>query len=286
LYPKVFYIYKKRQIMRTLLLLIIPLLCLFSCQSEDASTATSESTSTTAASQVLNDSIIQSYQALLTARQEVYPLECNPEAGRVNPADGAPKDTLFFLFREQLKTIIANKDIFALLPYINENIKTSFGGEDGLQEFIQMWALDSPDKIPQSDLWSTLETLLALGGQFSDYGEGPYFEAPYLGPCWPDSTEPSAFGAVMGAGVRLRSGPGLSTKIIKTLSYDLVEYLETTPTEETISGETHPWIKVRLADGMEGFLYGKFYRSPLDFRAGFQKNQAGQWQMVLLVAGD
>ena len=149
-----------------------------------------------------------------------------------------------------------------------------------------MWELDSPDKIPQSNLWSTLETLLPLGGQFNDYGKGAYFEAPYLGPCWPATAEPYEFGAVIGAGVRLRSGPGLSTQILKTLSYDLVEYLETTPTEETISGETHPWIKVRLADGMEGFLYGKFYRSPLDYRAGFQKNDAGQWQMVLLVAGD
>lgn len=272
--------------MRKLPLLFYPLLCLLSCQSDKATADASGDTPTTETVQVLTDSVIQSYQTLLTNREEVFPLECNPEAGKVNPADGAPKDTLFFLFREQLKTIVANKDIFALLPYVNENIKTGFGGEDGLQEFIQMWGLDSPEKIPQSDLWSTLETLLSLGGQFNDYGKGSYFEAPYLGPCWPDDIEPYEFGAVMGAGVRLRSGPGLSTKILKTLSYDLVEYLETTPTEETISGETHPWIKVRLADGMEGFLYGKFYRSPLDFRAGFQQNSTGQWQMVLLVAGD
>ena len=90
----------------------------------------------------------------------------------------------------------------------------------------------------------------------------------------------------MGAGVRLRSGPGLSTQILKTLSYDLVKLVEMTPTEETIGGETHPWIKVQLADGTEGFLYGKFYRSPLDFRAGFQQDEAGQWKLVRLLAGD
>ncbi|MGH1437346.1 MAG: SH3 domain-containing protein [Lewinella sp.] len=273
--------------MRTYLILSLFVWGFMACQADTSSSNTSETEQTAITKNThLTDSIVQSYQQQLTTREEVFPLNCNPEAGKINPADGAPKDTLFFLFREQLKTIVANKDIFALLPFVSENIKTGFGAEGGLQDFIRMWELDSPDKIPNSTLWPTLESLLALGGQFHNYDKAPYFEAPYLGPCWPHTAEPYEFGAVIGAGVRLRSSPGLSTKIIKTLSYDLVEYLETTPTQETIGGETHPWIKVRLADGMEGFLYGKFYRSPLDFRAGFQKNEAGQWQMVLLVAGD
>jgi hypothetical protein len=39
-------------------------------------------------------------------------------------------------------------------------------------------------------------------------------------------------------------------------------------------------------DATEGFLYGKFYRSPIDFRAGFEKKKNGQWKMVRLLAGD
>lgn len=272
--------------MRTILVLTLMATACFACQSDTSNTPQGQEGLSTPESTTITDSTLLLYQQLMAAREEVFPLECNPEAGKVNPADGAPKDTLFFIFRENLKTIVANKDIFALLPHIDDNIKAGFGAENGLQEFIRMWELDSPDKIPQSKLWPTLEGVLALGGQFNDYGSGAYFLAPYLDPCWPPTAEPYEYGAVVGAGVRLRSGTGLSTKILKTLSYDLVEYIETTPTEETIRGETHPWIKVRLVDGTEGFLYGKFYRSPLDFRAGFQKNTEGNWQMVMLLAGD
>ncbi len=266
-------------------LLLAVLLLANACQSDNSTDTTTAENTSPAPTAVINDSITQVYQEFFEQLENTFPLSCTPERGKVNPADAALKDTLFFVFREQLKSVIADKDIFGLLPHISEQIKTGFGADGGLQSFIQMWELDSPDKIAQSKLWSTLETVLNLGGQFHGGGQNRYFEAPYLGPCWPHDAEPYEYGAVMGAGVRLRSAPSLNTQILKTLSYDLVKYIETTPIEETIGGESHPWIKVQLVDGTEGFLYGKFYRSPLDFRVGFQES-VGQWKIVLLLAGD
>lgn len=272
--------------MRTFVLPLSILLFL-TCACTSTSPEETTETATTASTQmVVTDSVARLYQHYYEALADTYPLQCNPERGKVNPVDSAPQDTLFFIFREQLREVIANKDIFALLPHVDAQIKTGFGAEGGLQSFIQMWELDSPEKIPQSKLWSTLGTVLSLGGHLSNYGEESYFEAPYLGPCWPAEAEPYEYGAVMGAGVRLRGGPNLNTKILKNLSYDLVKYIETTPIEQTIGGEKHPWIKVQLTDGTEGFLFGKFYRSPLDFRAGFQKDAQGAWKLVMLLAGD
>lgn len=273
--------------MRTNFTLLLSLFLLANaCQSDSASAPEQEETAPSVHSTMPNDSITEVYQQYYAQLENTYPIACRPERGKVNPADAALQDTLFFVFREDLKAIIADKNIFGLLPHVSEQIKTGFGAEGGLQSFIQMWELDSPDKVPQSKLWSTLETVLNLGGQFHGGGQSRYFEAPYLGPCWPHDAEPYEYGAVVGAGVRLRSAPSLNTQILKTLSYDLVKYIETTPIEETIGGESHPWIKVQLVDGTEGFLYGKFYRSPLDFRLGLQESPSGEWKIVSLLAGD
>ncbi|MEL6969944.1 MAG: SH3 domain-containing protein [Bacteroidota bacterium] len=266
--------------------LLLVLAGLSACQADQTKSESQANETSTSSVPTITDSITHLYQTYLGLLEDRLPPQCVAERGKVNAADAAPQDTLFFVFRENLKKVIRDKDIFGLLPHVHQNIKTGFGAENGLQSFIQMWELDSPEKIPQSRLWPTLESVLVLGGTFHGSGNEAYFEAPYLGPCWPDDAEPYEYGAVTGAGVRFRSGPSLNTQILKNLSYDLVKYIETTPIEENIGGESHPWVKVQLVDGTEGFLYGKFYRSPLDFRAGFQKGVDGQWKLVSLLAGD
>lgn len=237
----------------------------------------------------------QAYHDYYAKLEPKFPVHCVSEANKANPADEAVTDTAFFVFRERLREIVVQKDIFKLLEQINPNIKVDFGGGHGLQDFIKTWELDSPEKVPQSRLWPTLEEILALGGTFSTFdnykdgknlGQIKYFQAPYLDACMPADGDPYIDAAVIGAGVRLRNGPGLNSKVVAKLSYDVIEFIEETPIEETIGGETHSWIKVKLKDGTEGFLYGKFFRSPIDFRAIFEQNEAGAWKMITLIAGD
>jgi hypothetical protein len=282
--------------MRVQLIFFLLALAGFACQSDSATINSKESSTdeTSASSDGLTSltaseaaSLRQQYQNYYDQLEPKFPLQCVTELNKAYPADAAPSDTAFFVFRERLREIVGQKDIFKLLENVDENIKISFGDEHGLQAFINMWELDSPDKVVTSSLWSTLDEVLALGGTFSSYGNNiRYFEAPYLDQCMPATADPYEQGAIIGAGVRLRSGPGLNTKIIATLSYDVVKFIEETPITETVGGETHPWIKVALMDGTEGFLFGKFYRSPIDFRAGFEQKKDGQWKMVRLLAGD
>lgn len=268
------------------LLLLCPLFLLLACGTGN----TSEDTTANEAEvptdpHGITDSVRRLYQTYYAALDSPWPTACTPERHKVNPMDAAPLDTPFFVFREHLKRVVVDKDIFKLLEHVDENIKSSFGGGDGLKSFVQMWQLDSPEQVASSGLWATLSEVLELGGGFSS--EGNYFEAPYLGPCWPQAiAEDVELGVIAGAGVRMRGGPGLHTRVVKNLSYDLVAYLETTPIEETISGEVHPWIKVKTMDGTEGFVYGKFFRSPYDFRAVFEKDEDGRWRLGVLVAGD
>jgi hypothetical protein len=234
----------------------------------------------------ISDSVRQLYQRYQTALEDPMPLSCRPERGKVNPADAAPSDTTFFVFREHLRQVVADKDIFGLLGQVDEQIKIGFGADNGLKAFIRAWELDSPEKVPESQLWPELAEVLSLGGQFS--GQGDYFEAPYLDPCFPPSTTIDIMESVVvtGAGVRMRSGPGLNTQVLKTLSYDILQFIETTPIEERIGGEVHTWVQVKTLDGVEGFVYGKFLRSPIDLRAGFRRAENGRWKLVTLLAGD
>jgi hypothetical protein len=46
-----------------------------------------------------------------------------------------------------------------------------------------------------------------------------------------------------------------------------------------------PWLEVRLPDGRTGFVRNEDVRGPIEWRAGFMKQQ-GEWTMVVFVAGD
>ena len=85
----------------------------------------------------------------------------------------------------------------------------------------------------------------------------------------------------------MRSEPSLNARILKSLSYNIVKVLQVVnDKQETIGGETHPWVKIQLPESaLEGFVYGKYLRSPIDYRIGFEKN-GRNWQISFFVAGD
>lgn len=267
---------------KLIILLLIPLLFL-SCQAESGQ-AGNENEVASIVKPTITDSLRRVYYHYYNAMEAPFPTHCIPERNKVNPADAAPLDTVFFIFREQLKEIVAAKDIFKLLEYVDEHIKVGFSAENGLKAFIDMWELNSPEQIPVSELWPTLENILNLGGLFNKKGD--FFTAPYLDACYPANPDASSTGAVIGAGVRMRAGPSLDSKILGNLSYDILEIVETTPIEQKIGQETYPWIKIKTLDGVEGFIWGKFFRSPIDYRVGFQKKRLDGWKMVTLLAGE
>lgn len=230
------------------------------------------------------DSIRRVYTDLIQLSLETLPPKQVAEKGKLNPVDEAPADTLFFVFRENLRQLVKDKNVFGLLEAVDEQIKNGFGDNNGFAEFVTLWELDKPEKAAESKIWDILEEILALGGSFLAMPGG--FEANYVSSTWPAAYESSDHAAIVGSGVRFRTSPTLQSKTIASISYDIVKVLEYTEKEETIAGETHPWVKIAMLDGREGYVYGKFIRSPLGYRASFGINGKGQWQMNSLLSGD
>ena len=223
------------------------------------------------------ESVIQSTKSLPD-----WPLNPKVEEGKRYPFDEGTKDQNFTEFRKNLFAAVIEKDISTLRSIIHNDIKFSFGAENGKADFLKTWQLDSNPN--ESNLWYELETILGLGGAFWDETKSSFY-APYIF-MLEDIDDPYMQGVIIGENVRLREQAGSNSKIIGALSWDLVEFVEQDDfVEETINGETHPWKKVKTSKGEIGYVYEKYVRSPIDFRAGFSKYE-DNWMMDLFIAGD
>ncbi|HMO37786.1 MAG TPA: SH3 domain-containing protein [Saprospiraceae bacterium] len=223
------------------------------------------------------DSIRQIYEATIAQKPALLPPAQIIEPGRLRPVDEAPSDTIFFVYREALLQAIAQKDEFRLLAMTDGKIRSNPKETGGsLATFVEHWQLGK-DK-DESAIWARLRQVLQGGGVFS--ADRNTFTAPYYCATLPAVYDAEVFGVITGEGVRLRATPDLQGQVLKTISYDVVQILETNATTATVSGETHPWVKVKLADGKEGYIYGKFVGSPLDYRAVFRRQPNGSWLMT------
>ncbi|GJM34034.1 MAG: hypothetical protein DHS20C18_30350 [Saprospiraceae bacterium] len=264
-----------------LYLIIAISLCACNQSSEEATQATDANSRTPT---LAADSLRVLYKQYYGLRTAWLPTQRRPEAGKLNPVDEAPLDTMFFVFREQLLEAVRQKDVFHLLEITDEHIKCSFGAENGIPAFVQMWQLDSPENTQKSEVWTTLENILMLGGTFSK--NKTTFSAPYVFSTFPDAYDAFEYGAVTGRGVRVRDKPSLQSNVIKTVSYDIVKIIKQASIPETIGDQTYPWLEIEMLDGKKGFIFGQFVNNPTSWRALFSINDAGQWRMVSLLAGD
>ena len=186
------------------------------------------------------------------------------------PVDEAAAQPDFFSFRAQLATAVARRDAAAVFEAVDDHVKTGFGGDDGRAAFERQWQPERPD----SRLWETLGAVLALGGSFS--GEHQ-FSAPYVYSRWPEHLDAFGHVAVIGSDVRLRAAPRADAPVIGRTSFGVL----------TLAGPATDagWFEVRLPDGRSGHVARALARSPLDYRAIFERRD-GRWRLVSLVAGD
>jgi hypothetical protein len=187
------------------------------------------------------------------------------------PIDEAVSNPEFFAFRARLHNAIVRRDVAAAQAVLHPEVKLSFGGDYGLQGFMQLWEPSSP----QSQLWETLATVLALGGTFADDGS---FTAPYVFSRWPNEKDAFTHVAVIGQNVPVYSAASNTAAVTTTVSFTVIEVASDSAFDE-------PWVKVVLNDKRSGYLERRFVRSPLDYRVRFIK-QDEHWLMELFVAGD
>jgi hypothetical protein len=189
------------------------------------------------------------------------------------PVDEAPLQPDFFSFRAQLQRAVAARDAGALLAVIAPDIRNSFGDDGGIDAFERQWR----PRDAQSELWQEIGTVLALGGSFQGTDT---FAAPYTFSRWPDAFDPFEHVALVASNVRLRAAPRADAPVRATLSFAVLPLA---------SGAGTPglegWRAVRLPSGEVGHLADRLARSPIDYRAIFER-RAGSWRLVSFVAGD
>ena len=200
-------------------------------------------------------------------------------ARRLRPSDEGQQDPSFHAFRQKLLEAISRRDAKFLLSIVDPNIQISFGGEEGIRAFQELW---KPEDV-NSEIWNTVAQLLRLGGTFGE--SKSEFWAPYVFSRFPDDYSGFDFSAIIAKDVRVRSEPNDKAPMITSLSYDIVLNLSGGDLPEPKSKTDPAWVRIRLPDGREGFVSAQFIRSPTDYRAGFKKT-GGKWLLTDLVAGD
>lgn len=193
---------------------------------------------------------------------------------RLLPVDEASKDASFATFRDSLITAVERHDKDALLAAIADDIKTDFGGGGGRAGFVKHWKLDGDGQA--SPLWSELSRILKLGGAFREQT----FWAPYVYSSWPESVDSFEYVAAVGPRVAVRDD---KSRVIATLDHHVVKIAQSDPVRHGDRSSARR--KIVMPDGHEGWVAREDVRSPIDYRAGFDKKN-GAWKMTILVAGD
>lgn len=208
------------------------------------------------------------------------------------PVDEAARQPEFFSVRAGLLAAIARRDAQAVLAVVHPHIKNSFGGNDGIDAFRRMWRLDEPgasggnmpgggdpSAAPGPDgtdgIWAELGTVLALGGSFT---RNDTFVAPYTFSRWPDEVDAFEHVVLIASNVRVRAAPADDAPVLRLASYEILQVARTRNAQPG-------WIAVQSTPGSVGYVAEALARSPIDYRAIFQR-EAGRWRLVTFVAGD
>jgi hypothetical protein len=197
----------------------------------------------------------------------------------VKPIDGAKKDASFFAFRTKLIEAAKKRDAKYVLSILDRDIKNSFGGNGGIGEFKDFWKINNSN----SKFWDEFLSVITNGGKFIKEGNSKLFFAPYTFTSFPGDLDAFSHNVITGDKVKLRLKADVNSPVVANLSYNIVEILESVKAKENI--EKVSWYEIKTLGGKRGYVKAEFARSPIDYRAGFEK-KGGKWKMTTFIAGD
>jgi hypothetical protein len=202
------------------------------------------------------------------------------------PFDEGPRDRSFAAFRRTLIRIVEARDLKALERHFHEKIRLGFGGANG-----RMAAVKAMQGDPAR--WRALARVLRNGGRFertkwhcrTPSGPRPCVLPGFIAPYTYYATPPKGRDAheivvITAGGVNVRAAPHMGAKIVARLGHRIVT-LPKKPRKDV----PDDWLEIELPRGRTGFVAKRFAVSPIDYRAGFIKED-GRWQMTFFLAGD
>ena len=181
--------------------------------------------------------------------------------------------------RDDLRRIVAARDLQGLRAHVREDTTLSFGGDAGPQGFDAVWTSDA---AAIRELWRVLDALLALPGVAQQEDGKTTYCAPYVF-CLPYPADIDVFDAqvVLGRDVALRARPDPQAPVVARVGQVVL-----TAIDDATGASTPGWVHVRLASGQQGYIAGALLRSPIDYRISLIDEGDGRWSIQYFVAGD
>lgn len=195
----------------------------------------------------------------------------------VKPVDEASQDASFLAFRTKLIAAAERRDIKYVISILDPKVELSFGGDAGLKGFRRLWK-------NEADFWDEFLPVIKNGGRFVKEGSSKTFSAPYVFTDFPEDLDAFEYFMIFGSDVNLRKEPNTTSDVVTKLSYNIVK-LDEEPKPLSEGSKRPEWYKVKTLGGQTGYVNRKFFRSPIDHRAGFEKKR-GVWKMIYFIAGD
>lgn len=215
---------------------------------------------------------------------------------KLYPKNEVYKDSSLTDFICKLQYAIFKQDKNYILSILDKNVKNSFGGDGGIEEFEQKWLTDGSN----SSLWFYLSKLISLGGTFSSYREDSISQISFVFPYVFSMNLPSdtldhfSIMAVTATNVNVREKPDKNSKRLGQLSYDIVTvddeksyppFQDEKEQRVTYYGEKEWYFVTTLNKELSGYVFWEYLWSPVGYRLFLNKID-GKWKITCLIAGD
>ncbi len=227
--------------------------------------------------------------ALQAQAEPAQPYQPQSVAIRDEIAPGSEFDR----FRARLRLAVRDRDADFLRQVADEHINLSFGAGMTLEKRLAE---------PNAALWQELER--AIGGDCAPDGQAPngdYWACPtsFVTDAYHPDIDPYMTVYVDGTDVAVRQLPSSDSPVLTRVSNSILQSA-TLPWNASLSeaedAELNAWYQasetaqgwkfVSLPDGRKGFVSSRYAYSSLGYRAIFQQDEAGGWEMTAFVAGD
>lgn len=201
----------------------------------------------------------------------------------VKPVDEAAKDASFLAFRTKLIEAAKKRDAKFILSAVDPKISNTFGEDNGIRYFKTFWKIENP----QSEFWNEFLNVITRGGTFTKEAglRNKQFCAPYTFTSFPVDLDAFEYQAIYGNNVNLRSKPAADAPVVANLSYNVVKVDFENSVKIKNKENDYSWLKIETLGGQKGFVKSEFVRSPIDYRACFERKK-GVWKMTVFIAGD
>ena len=190
-----------------------------------------------------------------------------PESGKADAALNAVVNTLV--------TAAEAQDFAPFEAVLTPEATASFGGDYGPEGFKRAYGIGEAG----SPFWPEFLKAARLGGVFL---EDDLYTLPYTAGDLPETADPYLSVIAIGDKTLLYAEPTEGAAVIADVTHQLLEQIDIEPADLERTGPDYVHVK---ADAGTGYVKISEVRSPIDYRAVFQKID-GAWKLVAFVAGD